>query len=274
MAETTLYDILELSPGAASDEIKAAYRQLSTQVHPDRGGSNALFRLVREAFEVLSDEKRRQEYDRSRRVTDLTQPTGSAGGDGGPDEVKALADHTVALKKSLLEFKATATTDRDHLAVFRLQLELAMAQIAWNMALFRQLSGEGKMEVAVRFQAKASEVEKSVPAIERLISRTEGLIAENARSLQSGGSANVKMIACGLCGARNRVSPGTTSFSCGSCHNKHVMVNCDGCGTPTYLGTDPNGSATTFVCETCDTTKRERRRGERRGERRKGDRRS
>jgi curved DNA-binding protein CbpA len=54
MAETTLYEILELSPGAASDEIKAAYRQLSTQVHPDRGGSNALFRLVREAFEILA----------------------------------------------------------------------------------------------------------------------------------------------------------------------------------------------------------------------------
>jgi curved DNA-binding protein CbpA len=270
MAETTLYDILELTSGAASDEIKAAYRQLSTQVHPDRGGSNALFRIVREAFEILSDEKRREEYDRSRRATDLTRPAGSAGGDGGPDEVKALADRTLTLNKSFLELKATATTDRDHLAVFRLQLELAMAQIAWNMALFRQLTAEGKMEVAVRFQAKASEVEKSVPSIERHITRTETLIAENARSLQAGGSTSVKMIACNLCGARNRVSPGTTSFSCGSCQNKHVMVNCNGCGTPTYLGADPNGSATSFVCETCDGAKRERRRRERR----KSDRRS
>jgi curved DNA-binding protein CbpA len=261
MAETTLYDILELSPGAASDEIKAAYRQLSTQVHPDRGGSNALFRLVREAFETLSDEKRREEYDRSRRTTDFTQPDG---GDGGPDVAKVLADRTLTLNKSLLELKATATTDRDHLAVLRLQLELAMAQIAWNMALFRQLTAEGKMEVAVRFQAKASEVERSVPSIERLITRTEALLAENARSLHAGGSSSVTMIACSLCGARNRVSPGTTSFSCGSCQNKHVMVNCDGCGTPTYLGTGPNGSATTLVCETCDGVKRERRRGERR----------
>ena len=53
MAETTLYDILELSPTAGLDEIKAAYRRLSTQVHPDRGGSGALFRLVREAYETL-----------------------------------------------------------------------------------------------------------------------------------------------------------------------------------------------------------------------------
>jgi hypothetical protein len=263
MAETTLYEILELSPGAASDEIKAAYRQLSTQVHPDRGGSNALFRLVREAFEILSDEKRRAEYDRSH-TTDLTRPAGSAGGDGGPDEVKTLADRTLTLNKSLHELRATATTDRDHLAVCRLQLELAMAQIAWNMALFRQLSAEGKMEVAVRFHAKASEVEKSLPSIERLITRTETLIAENARSLLTGGSTNVKMVACSLCGARNRVSPGTTSFSCGSCQCKHMMFSCNGCGTPTYVGTDPNGSAATLVCETCDGAKRERRRGERR----------
>ncbi len=269
MADTTLYDILELSPGAASDEIKAAYRQLSTQVHPDRGGSNALFRLVREAFEILSDEKRRAEYDRSRNAADVTQPASSPDGDGGTDEVKNLADHTLALNKSLLELKATATTDQDHLAVCRVQLELAMAQIAWNMALFRQLTAEGKMEVAVRFHAKASEVEKSLPSIERLITRTETLIAENARSPHTSGSSSIKMIACSLCGAKNRVSLGTTSFSCGSCQNRHLMFNCDGCGTPTYVGTDPSGSAATFVCETCEGTKRERRKGERRrGERR------
>lgn len=268
MAES-LYDILELSPGAASDEIKAAYRQLSTQVHPDRGGSNALFRLVREAFEILSDEKRRAEYDRSRNAADLTQPASSPDGDGEPDHVKILADRTLALNKTLLGLKSEANTDQDHLAVCRVQLELAMAQIAWNMALFRQLSAEGKMEVAVRFQAKASEVEKTLPSIERLITRTESLIAENARAPHTSGSAGIKMIACSLCGARNRVSLGTSSFSCGSCQNRHVKVNCEGCGTATYAGTDPKGDVATLVCETCDGAKRERRRGERRkGERR------
>jgi curved DNA-binding protein CbpA len=65
MAETTLYDILELTSSADSEEIKAAYRRLSTQVHPDRGGSGALFRLVREAYEILSDDSLRAEYDQS-----------------------------------------------------------------------------------------------------------------------------------------------------------------------------------------------------------------
>jgi curved DNA-binding protein CbpA len=258
MADTTLYDILELSPGAASDEIKAAYRQLSTQVHPDRGGSNALFRLVREAYEVLSDDDRRAEYDRRRNTAARTQPTSNAGGDRRLDDVKILADRTSALNKSLLLLKAAATTEQDNLEVCRVQLELAMAHIAWNMAVFHQLSAQGNMKAAAQFHAKANQAEKSIPSIERLITRIETQIAENAHGPQANGS--IRMIACSFCSARNRVSQRTTSFSCGSCKNQHLLFNCNGCGTSTYVGTHPNGNAVAFVCETCDSTKRERRR--------------
>src|SRR5580698_3020904 len=65
MAETTLYEILEVPPSATQEEIKAAYRQAINQVHPDRGGNKALFRMVQEAYEVLSDEEQRSAYDRS-----------------------------------------------------------------------------------------------------------------------------------------------------------------------------------------------------------------
>jgi DnaJ-class molecular chaperone len=266
MAETTLYDILELSPTAASDEIKAAYRQLSTQVHPDRGGSNALFRLVREAYETLSDDNRRAEYDRS--GINSAGPTPRArsadGGSGREEDIKMLADRTLALNKSLLRLKAEATTDHDHLEVCRVQLKLHMAQIAWNMAVFRQLSAQGKMEAAARFHAKANEGEKSLPPIEKLIASTEVLIAEKARASQATGSPSVRMISCTLCGVRNRVSPGTRSFSCGSCQNKHLMFSCDSCTTQTYVGTDLNGTSAMFVCETCNQEKVERRKGNRR----------
>jgi DnaJ-class molecular chaperone len=63
MAETTLYDILDVSREADVDEIRAAYRRLTSNVHPDRGGSGALFRLVQEAYETLRDPLRRREYD-------------------------------------------------------------------------------------------------------------------------------------------------------------------------------------------------------------------
>ncbi len=54
MAESTMYEILEVSDDATLAEIKAAYRRLAPQVHPDLGGSKALFRLVQEAYETLT----------------------------------------------------------------------------------------------------------------------------------------------------------------------------------------------------------------------------
>lgn len=65
-AETTLYEILGVAPSASAAEIKTAYRRVLQQVHPDHGGTSALLRQVRDAYEVLSDPTRRASYDRSR----------------------------------------------------------------------------------------------------------------------------------------------------------------------------------------------------------------
>jgi hypothetical protein len=54
VADTSMYEILELSRGATLAEIKSAYRRLAPQVHPDQGGSKALFRLVQEAYVTLT----------------------------------------------------------------------------------------------------------------------------------------------------------------------------------------------------------------------------
>ena len=122
MAETTLYDILEVSPTAGLDEIKAAYRRLSTQVHPDRGGSGALFRLVCEAYEILSDDDLRAEYDRSG-VNSGGSPRRARSADGGSgldNDVKTLAERTLVLNQSLLQLEAAAISDHDRLDHSRL----------------------------------------------------------------------------------------------------------------------------------------------------------
>jgi hypothetical protein len=54
MAQASHYDILDVSPTATPGEIRTAYRRLVTQVHPDAGGSKALFRLVQEAYDAVS----------------------------------------------------------------------------------------------------------------------------------------------------------------------------------------------------------------------------
>lgn len=62
-----LYQILKISENANVDEIKRAYRRLARKYHPDLNkapGSNEQFRQVNQAYETLSNPRKRQHYDR------------------------------------------------------------------------------------------------------------------------------------------------------------------------------------------------------------------
>ena len=57
------YKILGVSKDATSSEIKKAYRKLAVIHHPDKGGSEEKFKEITKAFETLSDESKRKNYD-------------------------------------------------------------------------------------------------------------------------------------------------------------------------------------------------------------------
>ena len=61
------YSILEVSRNADASELKKAYRKLAIKWHPDKnkGDSSAeeKFKKISEAYDVLSDEKKRSQYD-------------------------------------------------------------------------------------------------------------------------------------------------------------------------------------------------------------------
>ncbi len=58
------YSILGVQKNASQDEIKKAFRKLAHEHHPDKeGGNEARFKEISEAYAVLSDEKKRSQYD-------------------------------------------------------------------------------------------------------------------------------------------------------------------------------------------------------------------
>ncbi len=72
------YEILGIGKNASEDEIKKAFRKLAQKYHPDKkGGDEAKFKEVSEAYAVLSDKNRRAQYDMG------AQHFGGAGGQAG-----------------------------------------------------------------------------------------------------------------------------------------------------------------------------------------------
>ena len=66
------YAVLEVSPTATAAEIKAAYRRLVKQHHPDAGGDDQRILALNAAWEVLGDAERRRAHDRTRRPSGRT----------------------------------------------------------------------------------------------------------------------------------------------------------------------------------------------------------
>jgi DnaJ family protein A protein 2 len=62
--ETELYELLDLNCSASTEEVKKAYRKKALQCHPDKGGDEENFKKINSAYEILSDPKKREIYDK------------------------------------------------------------------------------------------------------------------------------------------------------------------------------------------------------------------
>lgn len=77
------YDILGVDKKATQDDVKKAFRKLAQKHHPDKGGDEAKFKEITEAYSTLSDDKKRREYDSYGQTFNGGGP--GAGGFGGFD---------------------------------------------------------------------------------------------------------------------------------------------------------------------------------------------
>jgi len=85
MANKDYYEVLGLEHNASTDDIKKAFHKLAHRYHPDKkGGDESKFKEINEAYQVLSDERKRRAYD-THGASWNSGDSGSSQGGGGWD---------------------------------------------------------------------------------------------------------------------------------------------------------------------------------------------
>ncbi|MFH1176641.1 MAG: DnaJ domain-containing protein [Acidobacteriota bacterium] len=98
-SQRTYYDVLGLEPGAPPDEVRAAFRRLARERHPDRfrgaerANAEVEFQQITEAYNVLADDARRSRYDQQLASPSRQPPTSPR------DVARALVGKAVGLLK-------------------------------------------------------------------------------------------------------------------------------------------------------------------------------
>lgn len=92
-SDKTHYQVLGVDRSAKHEEVRSAYQELARKMHPDRNGgtaaANDAFASVTCAYAVLSDPKRRKQYDAQLDL--LTAPCGKCKGKGRVSKQKGFS---------------------------------------------------------------------------------------------------------------------------------------------------------------------------------------
>ncbi len=204
MTQRDHYEVLGLARGASPEEIKAAFRKLAAQHHPDKNpndpGAAGRFKEINASYQVLSDPQRRQMYDRfGHRAEDSGSPFGANGPfAGGVVDISDIA------------------------------IDGILGDILGAFGVGRGEKGDLRKEIEVSFEEAAFGCEKTLE-YERII-----VCGDCKGSMAAPGSAPE---ACPACNGRGRVRfqqgilPIAVERTCQRCRGsgKHVPNPCPTC---------------------------------------------
>lgn len=213
------YEELGVSKTATQDEIKKAYRKLAHKHHPDKGGSDAeKFKAVNEAYQVLSNEEKRGQYDQyGQTFEDAQRNGGGFGGQGGNPFGAGGFDFS--------GFANGGGVDFDLGDIFG---DIFGSQRSRQARRERGIDLE--MPLTINFEEAVFGVEKSITLEKKDACRTcEG----------SGAKPGTKVVTCSVCHGQGQIRT-TRQTVFGNVASSTTCDNCDGSG---QVPEDP--------CDTC-----------------------
>lgn len=118
------YEVLQISPNADAETIRRIYRLQARRFHPDNleSGDAEVFKKISEAYEVLSDPKRRETYDREHREARRREAIGVA----EPPPTPPLTDEMQRREEILRLLYARRFTQPDQPSLGLRDLELLL----------------------------------------------------------------------------------------------------------------------------------------------------
>ena len=204
MAKRDYYTTLGLSRDASEEDIKKSYRKMAMKHHPDRNpddkASEEKFKEAKEAYEVLTDAKKRAAYDQFGHAG-VDPSAGFGGRPGGPEGFGGFADAFGDIFGEIFGQQGRGGGS----GVYR------GADLRYNL------------ELSLEDAARGTEVKIRIPAMEG---------CETCHG--TGAKPGTKPTTCGTCGGRGevRVSQGFFSIqqTCPTCHGTGKVIP-DPCAT-------------------------------------------
>lgn len=222
--EKDYYKALGVSKGASADEIKKSYRKLARKYHPDANKGDAAseerFKEISEAYNVLSDSKRRAEYDEARSLFGArgARTPGGAGGQYGPFDLGDIFGSTGSggrlgdLLGGMFGGRTTTQARPRRGADVETEASLSFSDAIDGATVTLRMTDEGPCKVCRGTGAKAGTVPKVCPTCEGTgqSSRDLGSFAFSEPCTTCRGRGLVVDDPCTTCGGSGRAMSART----------------------------------------------------------------